>query len=107
MASIRGFLKQNGNKSFLDFPFCEADLIVIALLSYCNYEQSSITKNKDLYNSFTNIRDFMDENTKKRITNNFFKPNEFLSFLEIFNKSSRYDDVKLGFRKNEGTGKNN
>lgn len=97
MASIRGFLKQNGNKSFLDFPFCEADLIVIALLSYCNYEQSSITKNKDLYNSFTNIRDFMDENTKKRITNNFFKPNEFLSFLEIFNKSSRYDDVKLGF----------
>ena len=29
-------------------------------------------KNKDLYNSFTNIRDFMDENTKKRITNNFF-----------------------------------
>ena len=30
MASIRGFLKQNGNKSFLDFPFCEADLIVIA-----------------------------------------------------------------------------
>ena len=97
MASIRGFLKQNGNKSFLDFPFCEADLIVIALLSYCNYEQSSITKNKDLCNSFTNIRDFMDENTKKRITNNFFKPNEFLSFLEIFNKSSRYDDVKLGF----------
>ena len=97
MASIRGFLKQNGNKSFLDFPFCEADLIVIALLSYCNYEQSSITKNKDLYNSFTNIRDFMDENTKKRITNNFFKPNEFLSFLEMFNKSSRYDDVKLGF----------
>ena len=97
MASIRGFLKQNGNKSFLDFPFCEADLIVIALLSYCNYEQSSITKNKDLYNSFTNIRDFMDENTKKRITNNFFKPDEFLSFLEIFNKSSRYDDVKLGF----------
>lgn len=97
MASIRGFLKQNGNKSFLDFPFCEADLVVIALLSYCNYEQSSITKNKDLYNSFTNIRDFMDENTKKRITNNFFKPNEFLSFLEIFNKSSRYDDVKLGF----------
>ena len=97
MASIRGFLKQNGNKSFLDFPFCEADLIVIALLSYCNYEQSSITKNKDLYNSFTNIRDFMDENTKKRITNYFFKPNEFLSFLEIFNKSSRYDDVKLGF----------
>lgn len=97
MASIRGFLKQNGNKSFLDFPFCEADLIVIALLSYCNYEQSSITKNKDLYNSFTNIRDFMDENTKKRITNNFFKPNEFLSFLEIFNKSSRYDNVKLGF----------
>ena len=97
MASIRGFLKQNGNKSFLYFPFCEADLIVIALLSYCNYEQSSITKNKDLYNSFTNIRDFMDENTKKRITNNFFKPNEFLSFLEIFNKSSRYDDVKLGF----------
>ena len=97
MASIRGFLKQNGNKSFLDFPFCEADLIVIALLSYCNYEQSPITKNKDLYNSFTNIRDFMDENTKKRITNNFFKPNEFLSFLEIFNKSSRYDDVKLGF----------
>ena len=97
MASIRGFLKQNGNKFFLDFPFCEADLIVIALLSYCNYEQSSITKNKDLYNSFTNIRDFMDENTKKRITNNFFKPNEFLSFLEIFNKSSRYDDVKLGF----------
>lgn len=97
MASIRGFLKQNGNKSFLDIPFCEADLIVIALLSYCNYEQSSITKNKDLYNSFTNIRDFMDENTKKRITNNFFKPNEFLSFLEIFNKSSRYDDVKLGF----------
>lgn len=97
MASIRGFLKQNGNKSFLDFPFCEADLIVIALLSYCNYEQSSISKNKDLYNSFTNIRDFMDENTKKRITNNFFKPNEFLSFLEIFNKSSRYDDVKLGF----------
>ena len=97
MASIRGFLKQNGNKSFLDFPFCEADLVVIALLSYCNYEQSQITKNKDLYNSFTNIRDFMDENTKKRITNNFFKPNEFLSFLEIFNKSSRYDDVKLGF----------
>ena len=97
MASIRGFLKQNGNKSFLDFPFCEADLIVIALLSYCNYEQSSITKNKDLYNSFTNIRDFMDENTKKRITNNFFKPNEFLSFLEIFNKSSRYDNVELGF----------
>ena len=97
MASIRGFLKQNGNKSFLDFPFCEADLVVIALLSYCNYEQSPITKNKDLYNSFTNIRDFMDENTKKRITNNFFKPNEFLSFLEIFNKSSRYDDVKLGF----------
>lgn len=97
MASIRGFLKQNGNKSFLDFPFCEADLIVIALLSYCNYEQSSITKNKDLYNSFTNIRDFMDENTKKRITNNFFKPNEFLSFLEMFNKSSRYDNVKLGF----------
>lgn len=97
MASIRGFLKQNGNKSFLDFPFCEADLVVIALLSYCNYEQSSITKNKDLYNSFTNIRDFMDENTKKRITNNFFKPNEFLSFLEIFNKSSRYDNVKLGF----------
>ena len=97
MASIRGFLKQNGNKSFLDFPFCEADLVVIALLSYCNYEQSSITKNKDLYNSFTNIRDFMDENTKKRITNNFFKPDEFLSFLEIFNKSSRYDDVKLGF----------
>ena len=97
MASIRGFLKQNGNKSFLDFPFCEADLIVIALLSYCNYEQSSITKNKDLYNSFTNIRDFMDESTKKRITNNFFKPDEFLSFLEIFNKSSRYDDVKLGF----------
>ena len=97
MASIRGFLKQNGNKSFLDFPFCEADLIVIALLSYCNYEQSSITKNKDLYNSFTNIRDFMDENTKKRITNNFFKPNEFLSFLEMFNKSSRYDDVELGF----------
>lgn len=97
MASIRGFLKQNGNKSFLDIPFCEADLVVIALLSYCNYEQSSITKNKDLYNSFTNIRDFMDENTKKRITNNFFKPNEFLSFLEIFNKSSRYDDVKLGF----------
>lgn len=97
MASIRGFLKQNGNKSFLDFPFCEADLVVIALLSYCNYEQSSITKNKDLYNSFTNIRDFMDENTKKRITNNFFKPNEFLSFLEMFNKSSRYDDVKLGF----------
>ena len=97
MASIRGFLKQNGNKSFLDFPFCEADLVVIALLSYCNYEQSSITKNKDLYNSFTNIRDFMDENTKKRITNNFFKPNEFLSFLEMFNKSSRYDNVKLGF----------
>ena len=97
MASIRGFLKQNGNKSFLDFPFCEADLIVIALLSYCNYEQSSITKNKDLYNSFTNIRDFMDENTKKRITNNFFKPNEFLSFLEMFNKSSRYDNVELGF----------
>ena len=97
MASIRGFLKQNGNKSFLDFPFCEADLVVIALLSYCNYEQSPITKNKDLYNSFTNIRDFMDENTKKRITNNFFKPDEFLSFLEIFNKSSRYDDVKLGF----------
>ena len=97
MASIRGFLKQNGNKSFLDFPFCEADLIVIALLSYCNYEQSPITKNKDLYNSFTNIRDFMDENTKKRITNNFFKPNEFLSFLEIFNKSSRYDNVELGF----------
>lgn len=97
MASIRGFLKQNGNKSFLDFPFCEADLVVIALLSYCNYEQSPITKNKDLYNSFTNIRDFMDENTKKRITNNFFKPNEFLSFLEIFNKSSRYDDAKLGF----------
>lgn len=97
MASIRGFLKQNGNKSFLDFPFCEADLVVIALLSYCNYEQSSITKNKDLYNSFTNIRDFMDENTKKRITNNFFKPNEFLSFLEIFNKSSRYDNVELGF----------
>lgn len=97
MASIRGFLKQNGNKSFLDFPFCEADLIVIALLSYCNYEQSSITKNKDLYNSFTNIRDFMDENTKKRITNNFFKPNEFLSFLEIFNKSSRYDNVEFGF----------
>ena len=97
MASIRGFLKQNGNKSFLDFPFCEADLVVIALLSYCNYEQSSITKNKDLYNSFTNIRDFMDENTKKRITNNFFKPNEFLSFLEMFNKSSRYDNVELGF----------
>lgn len=97
MASIRGFLKQNGNKSFLDIPFCEADLVVIALLSYCNYEQSSITKNKDLYNSFTNIRDFMDENTKKRITNNFFKPNEFLSFLEMFNKSSRYDNVKLGF----------
>ena len=97
MASIRGFLKQNGNKSFLDFPFCEADLIVIALLSYCNYEQSPITKNKDLYNSFTNIRDFMDENTKKRITNNFFKPNEFLSFLEMFNKSSRYDNVELGF----------
>ena len=97
MASIRGFLKQNGNKSFLDFSFCEADLIVIALLSYCNYEQSSITKNKDLYNSFTNIRDFMDENTKKRITNNFFKPNEFLSFLEMFNKSSRYDNVELGF----------
>lgn len=96
MASIRGFLKQNGNKSFLDFPFCEADLVVIALLSYCNYEQSSITKNKDLYNSFTNIRDFMDENTKKRITNNFFKPNEFLSFLEMFNKSSRYDNVELG-----------
>ncbi len=97
MASIRGFLKQNGNKSFLDFPFCEADLVVIALLSYCNYEQSPITKNKDLYNSFTNIRDFMDENTKKRITNNFFKPNEFLSFLEMFNKSSRYDNVELGF----------
>ena len=81
MASIRGFLKQNGNKSFLDFPFCEADLIVIALLSYCNYEQSPITKNKDLYNSFTNIPDFIDEKTKKIITNNLFKHYEFIFFI--------------------------
>ncbi len=97
MASIIGFLNKNGNKSFNLLPFCEADLIVLGLLSYCNFESSKITKTKNLYNSFTKIRDFMKENTKRKITENFFKPEEFLAFLNLFNKSSRYDDVELGF----------
>ena len=82
MPNILNFLKLNGNISFEKLPFCEADLIVLGLLSYANFEDSVISKHNDCGNSFVNVKKYHSATTSKKITNHFLLPKSFLHFLE-------------------------
>ena len=97
MPNILSFLQKNGNSDFAKIPFCEADVLVIGLLSYANFENSSISKNNDVKNSFINVKKYSRSSTHKKITNHFLLPDKYLKFLSRFMSSKRYDDLELGY----------
>lgn len=99
MPNVLNFLKVNGNTSFEKLPFCEADLIVLGLLSYANFEDSTISKHNNCENSFVNIKKYHSATTSKKITNHFLLPKSFLRFLEEFMKCKRYNHLEIGYFK--------
>jgi len=99
MNNCFAFLKKNGNKTFEELPFCEADIIVISLLSYANFENSKYTP-KDINSKFVNIVIYNNEDTFKKITSHFLVPKEYLKFIKWFFLCSRYKDLELGYFKN-------
>lgn len=99
MPNILNFLKLNGNTSFEKLPFCEADLIVLGLLSYANFEDSVISKHNDCENSFVNVKKYHSATTSKKITNHFLLPKPFLYFLDKFMKCKRYNHLEIGYFK--------
>lgn len=96
MATIKHFLKKRGDESFAITPVCEADYLILASLSYADFEQSELFKEgcEGLINLSGYGKSYMiDKISKKYITLN----NSYNLFLRQFFSSQRYQDVKIGY----------
>ena len=94
---VLNFLTENGKKSFDELPFCEGDVVSLALLSYASFEHTEIYKNRDLHNSKIKLTEF---GTKEQITvlsANYIYLTLFNTFLLNFFTQERYKDVEIGY----------
>lgn len=97
MGTIRDFLRLNGNSTFKQVPFCEADVIVLNILSYANFKDTTYY-NDDSKEGFINLNVFGKAGIIKIITKNYITIGKsYTEFLKLFFTCSRYNDVKIGY----------
>lgn len=99
MGTIVNFLKINGNKTFKEVPFCDADILTIGLLTYCNFEGSDICEAINMKNRMVNIHLFSTLQTLRNLNIHFLIPKEIDDFYGRFLNCARYKDVKIGYFK--------
>lgn len=95
--TLKTFLRINGNKTFEQVPFCEADLIVLNVMSYANFKDTSYF-NDESKNGFIKLNVFGKASIIKIITKNYITIGKsYTEFLKLFFTCSRYQDVDIGY----------
>lgn len=95
--TLKTFLRINGNKTFEQVPFCEADLIVLNVMSYANFKDTSYF-NEESKKGFIKLNVFGKASIIKIITKNYITIGKsYTEFLKLFFTCSRYQDVDIGY----------
>lgn len=100
MGNVSTFLKLNGNKKFSELPFCDADLLVLCILSYADFEESDVCKDLDMEKTVLSIRKFNTQITFEFLTEHYLFPQKFRIFYKSFLSCKRYKHLKLGHFRN-------
>lgn len=96
MATIKKFLKINGNKTISELPFCETDILILTCISYCAFINSPKYDEK-MKDKFFNFSVFDDKNDYQILRKPFLTPgNSYNLFIENFFKCKRYKELKFG-----------
>lgn len=101
MATIRNYLNIKGSDSFKKTPFNIIDVAVLTTLSYANFIDTTYykeLKNDELLDLYV----FGKSNIIKILHQKYLTiGNGYKEFLELFFKSSRYKDLKVGYFKDD------
>ncbi|GEM_PF-2950437 len=93
--NLLNYIKTCGNKTFTQLPFCDADALVYARLSYINWENTLDNDDNDSH-KVVKMRDFADSKRRKEITQGDLDQKEAMAFLVAVSNSRRYKHIRVG-----------
>ncbi len=99
MANIFDYLKDRGHISFEEDPFNEVDNVILAQLSYTDFDGI-----KDMEDGFLPVKEVQDQyfkiNRREEVENRKTLVAQAPFLLDYLAKAPRFKDLKLGFYEN-------